>query len=191
MTAEMNIVRRTFLAALALALAGGAGAGEDVVALPDEVIAAGLAEADCDADAENDGRDGPLDVEALGGGLELVAVNCVRAAYNFTQIFFVVDPGVPGSARLLSFEQPGGDGEMTVTRSLFNAYYDPDARTMSESYKGRGVGDCGTVGRWAWNGRGFELKEYWSKPDCDGEPWDFERDDEEAIRRWRVFPKGG
>lgn len=183
MNAALNIVRGTLSAVLAMALAGGAAASEDSMTLPEEMIEAGLADADCDPDAENDGRDGPLDVEALGGGLKLVAVNCVRAAYNFTQIFVVVDPAAPGSARWLSFEQPGDDGRMTTTRSLFNAYFDPDAKTMSESYKGRGVGDCGTAGTWAWNGSEFELKAYWNKPDCDGEPF------EDGDERWRVFPK--
>jgi hypothetical protein len=47
--------------------------------------------------------------------------------------------------------------------------------------KGRGPGDCGSAGEWAWTGREFKMTGYWDKPNCDGE--EFDRDE-----RYRVFP---
>jgi hypothetical protein len=52
---------------------------------------------------------------------------------------------------------------------------------MRSFAKGRGAGDCGTIGEWKWTGSDFKLARYWSKPDCDGEPFD---DD----AKWQVFP---
>ena len=65
--------------------------------------------------------------------------------------------------------------------SLSDAEFDPATKTMRSYYKSRGVGDCSTIGEWRWSGNDFRLVRYWSKPKCDGNPF-------EDTRRWQVFP---
>jgi hypothetical protein len=46
--------------------------------------------------------------------------------------------------------------------------------------------DCGSIGRWRWNGQAFEMRDYWVKPVCDGQPFD---PSARGIEQFRVFPK--
>jgi hypothetical protein len=58
---------------------------------------------------------------------------------------------------------------------------------MRSFHKGRGVGDCGDIGEWRWNGKDFVLRIFWRKADCDGEPFEAEGSDD-APDKWRVYP---
>ena len=111
----------------------------------------------------------------------IVEVYCWRAAYQAGSIFFAVDPKAPDMARLLEFQELGGK-RLIKGYSLTSPDYDEKRRTMASFHKGRGVGDCGSLGEWKWSGKEFRLTGFWRKPNCDGQPF-------ENSRRWRVFPK--
>jgi hypothetical protein len=182
-------MRKKFCFVLAFGLAGGLALPAAAQFIPQEVIQAGLVEADCDL--PDDGEDRffeageQIDAGALGGGLELVAVSCWGAAYNFGHILFAVDPSAPAKARLLRVENPlppsAEDGVTGYTVTNFE--YDPETKMLGEFAKGRGLGDCGSIGNWLWDGENFKLTGYWEKEECDGEVL-------EPDEKYRIYPKG-
>ena len=168
-------------AALATVLAGGLAArmaASKAAALPASVMAAGMRTADCDEPAD---AASVVDIDDLGSGQSLVEVRCWRAAYQSGSIFFVMQADAPDRARLLRFQEPNDKGNLASSLSLSDPEFDPKTKMMSSHHKGRGVGDCGTIGEWTWAGTDFKLTNYWSKPDCDGELF-------EDDAKWQVFP---
>src|SRR5262245_1197910 len=127
-----------------------------------------------DADTDNE-------LQPLDGKLKLLEVYCWRAAYQAGSIFFAVDPAAPDKARLLRFAYWSTlKKRMDTMVSLASPDFDPNTKTLSMAYKGRGIGDCGQTGTWKWDGQDFRLTGFWSKPNCDGKPFDGEG------KRWRV-----
>ncbi len=53
------------------------------------------------------------------------------------------------------------------TAFLVNPDYDPQTGVLTAFYKGRGIGDCGSFGRWQWTGYSFKMLEYAYKGECD------------------------
>ena len=56
----------------------------------------------------------------------------------------------------------------TGVDTLSNVAYDPAKKQLTAFEKGRGAGDCGTVGAWEWGGAAFRMVEYRAKEECDG-----------------------
>jgi hypothetical protein len=163
-------------------LAAGTHAAAEIV--PKETIEAALAGIECDtAGEENPAHgytmDGELEALDLGEGKQLVPLVCWRAAYNYGFAFLLVEPASPGTARLLKFEHPKARGGSADTLTNFD--YDAETKTLGEYSKGRGLGDCGGIGKWVWTGSDFALDAYWWKDECDGE--DFDIADE-----WQIYP---
>jgi len=125
-----------------------------------------------------------INVEELDGKLKLVEVPCWRAAYQAGSILFVVDPAAPAKARLIRFEYWGGK-KRSSTFSLTLPEFTAETKTLVSFNKGRGVGDCGSIGEWVWAGSDFKLTGFWVKDDCDGEPFADEGVDKD---KWRVYP---
>ena len=121
------------------------------------------------------------ELAALGKRLKLVIIPCWRAAYNFGSILFVLDPADPNNVRQLKFEIWNGKKFISAYQ-LSNVSYDKKTRTLGSLHKGRGIGDCGSIGQWKWTGRNFKLTGYWLKEECDGESF-------EDNKKWRVFPR--
>jgi hypothetical protein len=172
----MTSVRRFLWAIAAVLLASQARAAD--VKIPLNVIDAGWKTAKCEVELKDEEREGL----ELGGGVALVEVYCWRAAYQAGSIFFAVDPKAPDKARLLKFQTWAGKSKpLTTTYSLTSPDYNPKTRTLAMAHKGRGMGDCGETGEWKWRGKDFVLAGFWSKPNCDGKPF-------EEGKRWRVYP---
>ena len=115
----------------------------------------------------------------LGGGKKLFVVNCWRAAYQSGAIVLVTDGA--GPARLLTFQGWNGK-KFEIMQSLSEADFDPEKKIIASFHKGRGIGDCGSMGEWAWTGNDFKLKTYFFKEKCDGQPFN-------NVRRWQIFPR--
>ncbi|KPQ12634.1 MAG: Protein of unknown function (DUF1176) [Saliniramus fredricksonii] len=150
--------------------------------LPAAVVAAALAEADCSWPPE-DGAVVSRPARPLGEALMLLEIPCWQAAYQAGSILMAYDPEAPEEARLLRFPVPDGDG-FTEKPSLTFPDYNPETRQITSLHRGRGLGDCGSAGRWQWTGEAFALQSYWEKPDCDGKlfaPFS-------APEAWRVYP---
>lgn len=71
----------------------------------------------------------------------LMEVDCMSAAYNFSNYYVVVDNAL---SQVLAFIGEGQDFNQTDS-------------TISGSWKGRGVGDCWYVTEYVWNGDAFVL----------------------------------
>jgi uncharacterized protein DUF1176 len=56
----------------------------------------------------------------------------------------------------------------TPLQLFVNGHLDPATLTLTTFDKGRGLGDCGTFGEWAWDGRDFRLTRYQVMPSCAG-----------------------
>jgi Protein of unknown function (DUF1176) len=158
---------RVAAAMLAAAILGPVAVAEEAP-LPTVVMATGGHTAQC---TEPMSADGVIGTTSLGGGQSLVEVRCWTAAYQSGSIFFVFRKGAAKQARLLRFQEPAKEG-FTTSFSLSEAEFDEKTRIMRSFAKGRDAGDCGTIGEWKWAGSDFKLARYWSKPDCDGEPFD-------------------
>lgn len=103
---------------------------------------------------------------ALSDGRTLVQLLCYGGAYNHGSRFYLLDAAnVP---RLLGVPVPQDDGTLGRHVDLVNADFDADRGRLFSFAKGRGIGDCGAVGQWAWTAEGFRLVRYSSFPDCRG-----------------------
>jgi hypothetical protein len=153
--------------------------GQNEPFVPPKLIAKALQRAECSVPLKEAAAS--ADLAGLGQRLKLVTIPCWRAAYNFGSILFALDPADQDNARQLRFEVWNAKKFIT-TYQLSNVNYDEKKRTLGSLHKGRGVGDCGSIGEWKWTGRNFKLTGFWHKDECDGTL--FEND-----KRWRVFPR--
>ncbi len=96
---------------------------------------------DCDAGQQPTDAVHPLDATHT-----LVLLECGSGAYNLVQRPFLLADGRLETARLADGEP--GEG-------IVNADFDPRSRTLGGLNKGRGIGDCGRIDRWAWTGKAF------------------------------------
>lgn len=89
---------------------------------------------------------------------------CTNAgAYNFFYDFSLVENG---KVRPAVFEMPKSLGESNGT--LTNPSLSDDGLSISQFDKGRGIGDCGVSGAWAWDGEKFRLVDYAAMDTCMG-----------------------
>lgn len=172
---------RAFLALGLFLMASAAQAQK--VSLPRPLVTEAFKKADCSVEIDEAIKDLEFTGD-LSAGLKLVEVPCWRAAYNFGSILFAVNAKNPTQVRLLRFKTLGEGGKLIDTYQLSSPFYDEKTKKLGSAHKGRGVGDCGSVGEWRWNGKDFTLTRYWNKDDCDGEPFDTE----ELPDRWLVYP---
>jgi hypothetical protein len=108
---------------------------------------------------------------ALGGKLEMWG-GCVSAgAYNFTYDFVFLEGG---KTRPAAFELPAGQAADAPDDpgGLTNPAVGDDHKTITAFAKGRGLGDCGTLASWAFDGTRFRVVSYAAMDDCRGVPPD-------------------
>ena len=94
----------------------------------------------------------------------LWSVPCGEGAYNFIQVYFIT-PADGTAPRLVSFPTANGSEQ-----ELVNSRYEPKSRTLFAFGRGRGLGDCGRIGTWAWTGEGFSLLDEKTMPSCTAVP---------------------
>jgi hypothetical protein len=123
---------------------------------------------DCDLDA--DVKD-PNDIVArLAPGLVLWGPECALGAYNEVSVFFLGDEH-GGHLKRIGFPEPPGSGQ-AEDDVLINAGFDPKTQTMAMFSKARGIGDCGEVTDWVWDGKTFRVISEAIMPACRGVPSD-------------------
>ena len=172
-----------FLAVLGVFSFAAAAQAQQTILLPKPLVAEAFKKADCSVEIDEVIKD----LEYLGnlsGEMKLVEVYCWRAAYNFGSILFAVNPKEPAKARLLRFKTLGECGKLIDTYQLSSPSYDEKTKKLGSAHKGRGVGDCGSIGEWRWRGKDFVLTRYWNKDECDGEPFD----SEDQLDKYLVYP---
>lgn len=100
----------------------------------------------------------------LSGGARLVGLFCSRGAYNLATGFWIVPGSDVSKARKAQFPLPDGGRD----NMLVNADYDPASGQVSFFNKGRGLGDCGVTGGYAWTGAAFALTAFSEMGECKG-----------------------
>lgn len=134
----------------------------------DEKLLAALAKAQPKSFREECPRqdDAPGSGEAfrLSNELTLVQLYCDSGAYNFMSRFWLVSGADARGARPIAFPSPEGKADATLT----NPDYDPKRGVLAFFAKGRGVGDCGVMGEYAWTGARFELASWAQMLECAG-----------------------
>ncbi|WP_212611900.1 DUF1176 domain-containing protein [Sphingomonas baiyangensis] len=100
---------------------------------------------------------------ALGGGVTLALVPCGAGAYNAIHAAFVIERG---ATRAAPFDAvPNGFGEDGAP-TLINAGFEDGE--LAAFAKGRGLGDCGVIQRYVWDGTRFRIVEQSEMGECRG-----------------------
>lgn len=104
----------------------------------------------------------------LSDGHTLVQLTCFSGAYNYGSRWFLV--AADGKASALSFPSPSIEqpGKLVGEVDVINADFDPATGTVSSFSKGRGIGDCGSLGNWIFDGKGFVLTQFTLMNECRG-----------------------
>jgi hypothetical protein len=102
-------------------------------------------------------------VVQLSPGLVLAGACVNSGAYNYDYEFVLVEGG---KTRPVTFEVPKGIDP--VHNALTNPALSEDGLTISQFAKGRGIGDCGVLAAWAYDGSAFRLANYRAWDGCNG-----------------------
>ncbi|WP_187640074.1 DUF1176 domain-containing protein [Bosea sp. F3-2] len=100
----------------------------------------------------------------LDGDRRLVGLACSRGAYNVSTGFWMVERGDVAAAKPVALPEGEGDAKNMLT----NADFDPKTGRLSFFAKGRGLGDCGATGGYAWTGTAFVQTEFSMMGECRG-----------------------
>ena len=103
----------------------------------------------------------------MGRDLVLVAVPCVRGAYNMTRALFFTD-AKGGAPRPVPLPQARAEDVATAENVVTNMGFDQKTMILSDFAKGRGLGDCGDRRTFVWTGKIFALLEAAGLDACPG-----------------------
>ncbi|HEY9011384.1 MAG TPA: DUF1176 domain-containing protein [Devosia sp.] len=99
---------------------------------------------------------------ALGQYETLFVVPCEDFAYNFVSaLYLATDQGI-APAVLPSSDAAAGE----LGNTVYSPQWDEVSGELRSFYKG-GNGNCGSAGRWTWNGEAFDLVELRARETCD------------------------
>ena len=146
----------------------GAGAME-TFGLPGPVIRALRRDSMCDLDrADSTAFEKSIIQDRLDDNRTLYLLACSLGAYNTVYRIYIYDQRYPDEATPELFAAYSASRGWYGKRSLINADYDPETRTISAFEKGRGLGDCGSLERYKWTADGLRLVSYryWGR--CNG-----------------------
>lgn len=120
----------------------------------------------------------PLD-RRNGKDMALALIVCDSGAYNFGSAVMIAErpsanPKAKWTFRKAQFDWSVGWGDDVQPSQVVNADFSPETGMLTDSAKGRGLGDCGTASVFAWDGTMFRLSEMHSMGDCRG-VWDWPR----------------
>jgi len=107
----------------------------------------------------------------LGPDLMLWSVPCTLGAYNLASVFLLSDGrgGAIRPAPIPALATPdSGEPGANPPYMLINADFDPKTMILNAFEKARGVGDCGNLDRFLWDGRAFQPLEIDVMPECRG-----------------------
>ena len=116
------------------------------------------------------GAPGYPDSQALGGGATLVMVPCSTGAYNLSSALFVLEKGAwrPAEADAPTGFAATPAGEGAPVPSVVNGRW--QGGELTSYAKGRGLGDCGVVQVFVWDGTRLRLSEQSEMGECRGNP---------------------
>lgn len=107
----------------------------------------------------------------LDANTRLHFIPCQLAAYNMAVKVILErrdDESDISTWDTLSFARYSDELGWSASDTLTNADFDADTGRLTEFDKGRGIGDCGSVGTWIWTGYAFAMTEYAYEGECRG-----------------------
>jgi hypothetical protein len=111
---------------------------------------------------------------AISAQKALIMLECDSAVYTTGYRIFLVSR-IAKSAQIESITLPDLDGKPRI-RFLANANYDASSGILNQFRKYRGLSDCGSTARWAFDGVQFKLLEYREYEFCkNGAAFEFPR----------------
>lgn len=114
---------------------------------------------------------GPDEAEsaAIGPSESLLLLACGSGAYNVSHVPFVLRRGRGGvEATIAAFDVKPGWWSDEGKPILINAAWEKERGLLTSFSKGRGLGDCGTISDYAWDGKAFRLVEQAEMGECRG-----------------------
>lgn len=147
-----------------LAMASAAGAN---TAIPPKALAWLAADTECIAALPAE-----PEIIMLSPTQRAYILPCWEAAYNRGAKVFVEQSGFLTPAFFAEYNPASG---WTATDYLVNHEYDASTGILSTFYRGTGMGNCGSIGKYVWGGYAFRLVEFRNNDDCDApnDPGDF------------------
>lgn len=155
--------------------AGNAPEGVEPVggaaALPEEVLVLHGRQEDCEAPEDLPDGDHHTAI-ALSDEVTLYLVPCYSGAYNYARAAYT---GANGYFERLRFADYSTYTSWTVTDVIVNPEWDAASQRLSMFNRGRGLGDCGSIGEWRNHDGFLRLERFLYKGECDaeGEPGAF------------------
>lgn len=103
---------------------------------------------------------------------ELWGVPCDSGAYNAMYDFYLTGPNGtnPRKAEFPSWEPRERTEGDIFGDGLVNPVFDAGNNTVRHFFRGRGIGDCGTIQSWGWTGEAFVLVQERFMGNCWGMP---------------------
>jgi len=137
---------------------------------PQDVIDRALDDPDCFLPENLDTSD--MWVGAmLSANARLHLIPCQLAAYNMAVKILLErrdDESDISTWDTLSFARYSDELGWSASDTLINADFEAETGRLTEFVKGRGVGDCGSIGSWIWTGYDFAMTEYAYEGECQG-----------------------
>lgn len=101
--------------------------------------------------------------------LALISHPCGNGAFNYFATAMIIDnAGRATPARFETDPGMGGEAGSEPGNVVVNARYDADQAILNAYAKGRGVGDCGTLSDYVWDGTRFALSRLLQMGECRG-----------------------
>lgn len=120
-------------------------------------------------DPELDSAPYQPEARRLGGQTMLVLIRCWQAAYNHSSLVLVGRTRDGSDLRPALFDLETSAGEATGPGvPLDGGAWDEESGRLASFCKGRGIGDCGAIHEWAWDGRRFRLIHAEAMGECRG-----------------------
>lgn len=138
--------------------------GETIFKASDDLVAKIKARADVECGPLMEGEERQITSYHQPGGRKIHVSSCYSGAYNFGSLFLIEGSD---DLEVLSFVDYSDEYGWTGTNQLVNADFDPKTGALFSFSKSRGIGDCGSSGRWVWRQYAFQLREFTSWDDCD------------------------
>jgi hypothetical protein len=98
--------------------------------------------------------------------LVIIPWACVTGPYNIHANIVIADNA--GKVRNATFDYDNGVTGEGPGNVVLNAAWDDGKRELESFIKSRGIGDCGRIDRFIWDGERFRLSEQLIMPECRG-----------------------
>ena len=136
--------------------------------LPRVLLEKHLARGGCDPVRPDFDTTNTFEAQRLDPVITMFSISCTAGAYNFGSRFWSVKNSDYLGAEVMMFAESDSGGGFTGTDILLNPDLNPKTGILTHFAKGRGIGDCGSLGSWKWDGYGFKLEEMRAEENCNG-----------------------